>query len=184
MLESKGRQGRLPCRYCWKKSPQYFQVWNLELHHELPANACINLKYQQLPIVWTIIISTIEGFHKQDQAEKFWHLWSRSSGLILDLFLLDIWFRKPISRFAMPTVQLETRSQVPTTITLRSSALIWLKQSKISKNSLWLSGSTCYQALRSVLFRMKWWQYLSLLISLFDVLRCRIFGDAAFGISN
>jgi hypothetical protein len=29
MLESKGRQWRLPSRYHLKKSPQYFQVWNL-----------------------------------------------------------------------------------------------------------------------------------------------------------
>ncbi len=40
MLESKGRQWRLPCRYCWKKSPQYFQVWNL--------NHIMMMYYQQI----------------------------------------------------------------------------------------------------------------------------------------
>ncbi len=53
-LESKGRQWMLPCTYCWKKSPQYFQVWKLEQHHDnvLPTNPCLRIKfkYEQLTI--------------------------------------------------------------------------------------------------------------------------------------
>ncbi len=65
MLESNGRQWRLPCRYCWKKSPQYFQVWNLWQHHDniLPTNPCIRINsalFKKIIIICTIFLQSTQ----------------------------------------------------------------------------------------------------------------------------